>query len=248
MAYALPPGFHWLEILAAHAHSGASFLPIDVRLSLAEQDRVIERARPAVLVRPGEEIVLAEASAVDPEGAWAVVATSGASGEPKLAQSADGGGRRGRRHARSTCSMRQRTTPGSRASLRRISAGCWCICAACSPARRSRCSSGSSRAVLLAEAPQGAHVSLVPTMLERLVRGGADLGSLGELLVGGGPLDPTLRDAAVRLGARVVNHVRQHRDVRRRRLRRHDRSTTPTFGSRRRQASTRGLSRSRGRR
>jgi O-succinylbenzoic acid--CoA ligase len=58
---------------------------------------------------------------------------------------------------------------------------------------------------LLATAPPSAHVSLVPTMLERLVRGGADLGSLGELLVGGGPLDPALRDAAVRLGARIVN-------------------------------------------
>ena len=47
VAYALPPGFHWLEILAAHAQSGASFLPIDVRLSEREQERLIDRARSA---------------------------------------------------------------------------------------------------------------------------------------------------------------------------------------------------------
>jgi O-succinylbenzoic acid--CoA ligase len=58
---------------------------------------------------------------------------------------------------------------------------------------------------LLSQAPDRAHVSLVPTMLERLVRGGADLGHLGELLIGGARLDPTVRDTAVRAGGRIVN-------------------------------------------
>ena len=52
---------------------------------------------------------------------------------------------------------------------------------------------------LLAGAPDGAHVALVPTMLERLVRGGGDLRRLGVLLVGGGALDP---DAARPLPSR----------------------------------------------
>ena len=59
VAYALPPGFHWLEIIAAHAHSGASFMPIDVRLTPREQERLIENARPDVVVRPDAETVLA---------------------------------------------------------------------------------------------------------------------------------------------------------------------------------------------
>jgi O-succinylbenzoic acid--CoA ligase len=54
-------------------------------------------------------------------------------------------------------------------------------------------------------APSRAHVSLIPTMLERLVRGGADLGGLGELLIGGARLDPALRDEAVRAGGKIVN-------------------------------------------
>jgi len=47
---------------------------------------------------------------------------------------------------------------------------------------------------LLAHAPAGAHVSLVPTMLERLVRGGPDLSVLGAIVVGGGALDPAMND------------------------------------------------------
>jgi O-succinylbenzoic acid--CoA ligase len=63
---------------------------------------------------------------------------------------------------------------------------------------------GFEPGALLAEAPEGAHVALVPTMLERLVRGGAHLGKLGVLLLGGAALDPKLRHAAERLGGRIV--------------------------------------------
>jgi O-succinylbenzoic acid--CoA ligase len=58
---------------------------------------------------------------------------------------------------------------------------------------------------LLAEAPEGAHVALVPTLLERLVRGGGDLSRLGTLLLGGAAVDPELRSAAESLGGRVVS-------------------------------------------
>lgn len=204
VAYALPPGFHWLEILAAHAQSGASFLPIDVRLSASEQERLIDLARPSVVVRPFEETVLADAAPIDPERAWAVVATSGTSGEPRLAQLS-------------------RASVGSAlaASLDALDASAfdpWVSCL--TPAHiggllvllrgiltssKIIVQEGFEPGRLLAEAPRGAYVSLVPTMLERLVRAGADLSELADILVGGARLDPTVRDAAVRAGGRIVN-------------------------------------------
>jgi O-succinylbenzoic acid--CoA ligase len=204
VAYALPPGFHWLEILAAHAHSGASFLPIDVRLSVPEQQRLIDLARPSVVVRPEEETILADAAPVDPDTSWAVVPTSGTGGAPRLAQLA-----------------RASLGAAVAASLDALDASAYDPWVAClSPAHIGgllvllRGAFTGSRVTilerfepgaLLAEAPDGAHVALVPTMLERLVRGGGDLTRLGVLLVGGGALDPELRAAAESLGGRIVS-------------------------------------------
>jgi len=204
VAYALPPGFHWLEILAAHAHSGASFMPIDVRLSGAEQQRLLDLARPSVVVRPDEETILADAAPVDPDTSWAVVPTSGTAGVPRLAQLS-------------------RASIGSAvaASLDALDASAYDPWVAClSPAHIGgllvllRGAFTGSRVTildrfepgaLLAGAPDGAHVAMVPTMLERLVRGGGDLTRLGVLLVGGAALDPELRAAAEALGGRVVS-------------------------------------------
>ncbi len=204
VAYALPAGFHWLEILAAHAHSGASFMPIDVRLSDPEQRRLIDLARPSVVVRPDEETILADAAPVDPDTSWAVVPTSGTAGVPRLAQLS-------------------RASIGSAvaASLDALDASAYDPWVAClSPAHIGgllvllRGAFTGSRVTildrfepgaLLAGAPDGAHVAVVPTMLERLVRGGGDLTRLGVLLVGGAALDPELRTAAEALGARVVS-------------------------------------------
>lgn len=204
VAYALPPGFHWLEILAAHAQSGASFLPIDVRLSPREQQRLIDLARPSVVVRPDEETVLADAAPIDPERAWAVVATSGTSGEPRLAQL-------------------PRAAVGSAvaASLDALDASAYDPWVSClTPAHIGgllvllRGVLTGSRIIvqerfepgaLLAHAPAGAHVSLAPTMLERLVRGSPDLSALGAIVVGGGSLDPALRAAAASLGGRIIS-------------------------------------------
>ena len=115
VAYALPPGFHWLEILAAHAHSGASFLPIDVRLSDREQQRLIDLARPSVVVRPDEETILADAAPVDPER---VVGGRGDErhGRGSRVSRSSLERRSGRRsRPRSTHSTPRRTTPGWRA-------------------------------------------------------------------------------------------------------------------------------------
>jgi O-succinylbenzoic acid--CoA ligase len=203
VAYALPPGFHWLEIIAAHAHSGASFMPVDVRLSTKEQQRLIEKARPGVVVRPDEETVLADAAPTDPERAWALVPTSGTSREPRIAQ----------------LSLRSigSAVASSLDTLELSAYDPWVSCL--SPAHIGGllvlCRgvlTGSPITILerfepgalMSESPDGAHVSLVPTMLDRLVRGGAELSRLGTLLLGGGPLDPALRDAAESFGGRVV--------------------------------------------
>jgi O-succinylbenzoic acid--CoA ligase len=204
VAYALPPGFHWLEILAAHAYSGASFLPIDVRLSDPEQQRLIDLARPSVVVRPDEETILADAAPVDPDTSWAVVATSGTGGKPRLAQLS-----------------RASVGAAVAASLDALDASAYDPWVACLSSAHIggllvllRGAFTGSRVTilerfepgaLLAGAPDGAHVALVPTMLERLVRGGGDLRRLGVLLVGGGALDPELRTAAESLGGRVIS-------------------------------------------
>jgi len=203
VAYALPPGFHWLEILAAHAHSGASFMPVDLRLSGAEQQRLLDRARPSVVVRPEEETILADAAPVDPERAWAIIPTSGTSAQPRLAQL-----------SRAALGA---AVAGSLDALDASAYDPWVACL--NPAHIGgllvllRGAFTGSRIMildrfepgaLLAEAPEGAHVALVPTMLDRLVRGGGDLTRLGTLLVGGAAVDPELRAAAEALGGRVV--------------------------------------------
>ena len=203
VAYAVPPGGIWLDILAAHEASGASFMPVDLRLSDREQRAIVERARPRRLVTADDEVVFADPAPVDPERVWAVVATSGVGGAPKLAEL-------------------PRTALGSAVagSLSALDASAFDPWVAClTPAHvggllvllRGAMAGAPvdviepfEAAKVLRLAPEGAHIALVPTMLRRLVAAAQDLSRLGVLLVGGSPLDPALRDAAARLGARVV--------------------------------------------
>jgi O-succinylbenzoic acid--CoA ligase len=204
VAYALPPSGIWLDILAAHAASGASLMPVDVRLSTREQRAVVERARPRLLVTPEDEVMFADPAPIDPDRAWIVIATSGVTGAPKLAEL-------------------PRTALGSAVagSLSALDASAFDPWVAClTPAHvggllvllRGAMAGAPvdvfepfDAARLLRLAPDGAHVALVPTMLRRLVAVAADLSHLGALLVGGGSVDPALRDAAARLGGRVVS-------------------------------------------
>lgn len=203
VAYDLPPGHRWAVILAAHAETGASFLPVDHRLSDAEKQRLIERARPTILVTPDEEVVFAGSEPVDTERAWAVVATSGTGGEPKLAElprgaltAAVGGSLAALGVSPDdpwVCCLTTAHVGGLLVVLRSVLAGTPLLVHERFDAER-----------LLSEAPAGAHVSLVPTMLARLVATGGDLSRLGVLLVGGAALDPALRAAAAARGGRVV--------------------------------------------
>ena len=204
VAYALPPSGIWLDVLAAHAASGASLMPVDVRLSTREQRAIVERARPRLLVTPEDEVMFADPAPIDPDLAWIVIATSGVTGAPKLAEL-------------------PRTALGSAVagSLSALDASAFDPWVAClTPAHvggllvllRGAMAGAPvdvfepfDAARLLRLAPDGAHVALVPTMLRRLVAVAADLSHLGALLVGGGSVDPALRDAAARLGGRVVS-------------------------------------------
>jgi O-succinylbenzoic acid--CoA ligase len=204
VAYALPPSGIWLDVLAAHAASGASLMPVDVRLSTREQRAVVERARPRLLVTPEDEVMFADPAPIDPDRAWIVIATSGVTGAPKLAELP-------RRALGSAVA-------GSLSALDASAFDPWVACL--TPAHvggllvllRGAMAGAPvdifepfDAARLLRLAPDGAHVALVPTMLRRLVAVAADLSHLGALLVGGGSVDPALRDAAARLGGRVVS-------------------------------------------
>lgn len=202
VAYDLPPGPQWREILAAHADTGASFLPLDTRLSDRERRVLVERARPTVVVSAREETVFAPGAEVDPARAWAVVATSGTASAPRLAdlpRAALGSAVAGSLEALGigpsepwTCVLTPAHVGGLLVLLRSVLGGADVIVHERFDAAR-----------VLADG-EGRHVALVPTMLRRLVETGEDLSRLGVALVGGAALDPALRRRAEDRGARVV--------------------------------------------
>lgn len=205
VAYDLPPGAHWAEILAAHAESGASFLPVDGRLTHTEKRRLIERVAPTLVVTSeGEDLYAPARRPSDPDRDWAVIATSGSTGAPKLVEL-----------SRAALGA---AVGGSLETLDLAAGDPWVACL--TPAHAGgllvylRAALGGAPLTvldrfdpqtLMRDAPPGAHVALVPTMLHRLVAANADLARLGVVLVGGGRLDPELRAAAAGLGARVVS-------------------------------------------
>ena len=203
VAYDLPAGEHWLRILRAHAGSGTPFLPVDHRLPGAEKRRLVDRARPALVVDEAGETVYGGAEPADRERSWAVVATSGTAGQPKLVELP----RPALQTAVNVSLAALGLEPGAR----------WMACL--SPAHVGgllvyvRGVLGDAAVIVegrfdpdrLPRAEPGTNVALVPTMLHGLTRTERDLSHLGVLLVGGAPVQPAIRDAAERLGARVVS-------------------------------------------
>lgn len=203
VAYAVPPGPRWRAILEAHAETGASFLPIDTRMSDRERRALVARARPTLLVTPDEEVAFPGGAEVDPARAWAVVATSGTGGSSHLAdlpRAALGSAVAGSLDALGLgaaepwlCVLTPAHVGGLLVLLRGVLGGADVVVHERFDAAR-----------VLAHG-QGRHVALVPTMLLRLVETGVDLGRLGVLLVGGAALDPDLRRRAEDLGGRIVS-------------------------------------------
>ena len=207
VAVDVAPGPAWPDVLSDLWGSGAAILPLDMRLSDRERRAIVDLARPASIVTVDDEVVFADPQPVDPERAGLVIATSGTGGRPKLVELA-----------------RSSITSAVDASLHalgpRVGAATldpaepWVCCL--TPAHiggmlvlMRGLLAGTPVTVLDPAglphgAPAGAHASIVPTMLRRMIASGADLARLGVLLVGGGELEPDQAREAADRGGRVV--------------------------------------------
>lgn len=200
VAVDLPPGEHWLEVFSDLWRLGVSVFPVDHRLADREKEALLELARPAVVVSPDGSMVFGEPARADPDRAAFVVATSGTGGAPRLAELP-------RAAIRATIER-------SNAALGAEPDDPWL--AVLPPGHVGGLLVYLRAAVL--GTPLEAHsrfdpdvldgagrvfVSVVPTMVGRLVEAEASLAGV-TLLVGGDRLEPGLRDAAAGLGARVV--------------------------------------------
>jgi len=200
VAIDLPPGEAWLEVVGDLWWRGVAFLPLDQRLSGSERKRILETAQPTtVMERLGETVFPGRPVSADIGIVMATSGTAGASRLVELSRSAVIEAVQGSAIALGA----DATTPwiacltpahvgGLLVLLRGAILGVPVIVhEGFDPARVSGSGSG------------GAFVSLVPTMVRRLVEAEVELERL-ILLVGGGALDPGLAETARERGARVV--------------------------------------------
>jgi O-succinylbenzoic acid--CoA ligase len=191
----------WLPVIAAAWESRAALLPLDQRLSERERAAVLERARPTVVLRGTEHLERPDGGrAVASETAF-VFHTSGTSGTPKLVEL-------------SRAAIRA-AVGGSITALGVTERDVW---VSCLPAAHvggvlvllRGAIHGSPISVLERFSPDAvartpaSFVSLVPTMLSRLLDAGIDLSTYRAILVGGGGLRADLRARAEAAGAPVV--------------------------------------------
>ena len=206
LAVDVPAGPDWVPLFHRLWSEGIAIMPLDERLPDRDRRRLLDRARPAAVLGVGGALtVFGGATPIDDDVAL-VVATSGTGGEPRLAElgrDAVVAAVRGSRDAIAAAGHDPRgplvccLTPahvGGLLVLARSEIGDVPVLV------HERFDADR----IAREAPPGASISLVPAMLARLVRDRAGLGRLGPLLIGGGPLDPSLRESAEALGARVV--------------------------------------------
>jgi O-succinylbenzoic acid--CoA ligase len=200
VAVTLPPSLAWLDLVSEIWDAGAALLPIDERLPAPRRAELIERAGPTVLLdetgarrREGEPVE---------SGITLAVHSSGTGGAPAFAQFDRG--------------AIEAAVSSSSLALGATGADRW-LC--CLPLAHVGGLLVLLRALVLG-APVAVHdrfdasavlaeadvafVSVVPTMLARLVETGADLSMFRSILVGGAHLPADLRSRAERAGARVV--------------------------------------------
>jgi len=196
------PGPGWPDLVTEVWEGGATLLPIDPRLSAGEIAALLDRARPTLILRTdGWE---RRRDGLPPDGdVDLIVHTSGTGGRPRLAAFSRGA-----------------LLAAVRASATELGAsadGRW-LC--CLPVAHIGGMLVLLRGVLLgapitvharfdveavAAEPDLAYVSLVPTMLARLLDAGVDVARFATILVGGAALPPTLRARAEAAGARPVH-------------------------------------------
>ncbi|MEW6059605.1 MAG: fatty acid--CoA ligase family protein [Actinomycetota bacterium] len=202
VAAIVPPGPEWLTVVARVWETGAALLPVDVRIPPARARRLVDLGRATVVLDAQAGWERAGPARPDRSELALLVPTSGTTGEPKLVEL-----------------DRDAVLSAVRSSSAMLEADPeepWLSCL--TPAHI-----GGLlvllRAVLLG-APVVAHpgfdpdavahetscrfVSVVPTMLLRLLDVGADLSRFSRILVGGAALAPELRARAEASGGRVV--------------------------------------------
>ena len=200
MAVALPPGPGWLPLLEDAWASGRAVLPLDPRLTPAELRAIVDRARPSLLLDGRGAVVLTDGLRVAPDTAI-VLATSGTAGSPRVVELER--------------SAVESAVLGSAASLGEAPGASW-LC--CLPVSHVGGLLVLMRGVIggvavevhpgfdpgAVAAADADHVSLVPTMLRRLLEAGADLSRFRSILVGGAGLADEIAGSARAAGARIV--------------------------------------------
>jgi O-succinylbenzoic acid--CoA ligase len=199
VACSLAPHQAWVGLLREAWDAHAAVLPLDSRLPIDEMRRVLQRARPTVLVSADGWQRLDGVPADEEVGA--VVATSGSTGMPRLVELA-----------------RDAVAAAVTSSARVLGAtpdDAW-LC--CIPVAHIGGLLVLLRHVILGapvvvnpfsvdtvvQTTEARFASVVPTQLRRLLADGRDLGHLRALLVGGTALPGDLRGSAVRRGVMVV--------------------------------------------
>lgn len=200
VAVSLPPGPAWLPLLRELWASGAAVLPLDHRLRPAEVRSIVDRARPGLVLDAEGATVHTDGAGVE-AGTGLVLATSGTAGMPKVVELA-----------------REAVEAAVGASDEALGIGPSEPWLCCLPPAHVGGLLVLMRGVLTGapievhpgfdlEAVAGAdadHVSLVPTMLTRLLEAGADLGRFRTILVGGAALTDPAAEVARARGSRVV--------------------------------------------
>ena len=210
VALTMPPGREMVVLIHALMKLGAVLLPLNPRLTDAERSAVLRAERPAVELSDAGELTQTEADLPllgehDMDDLHCRILTSGSSGEPRTIGLTYGN------HLWSAV--------GSAFNLGMNPDDCWLCClplshiAGLSIVMRSVIygttvglhPSFEVDAVAAAmESGESSVVSLVPTMLVRLLDAGADLSGPRAILVGGGPVPDDALEEAVGRGASVV--------------------------------------------
>lgn len=201
VAVRMPPGPAWREAVEELWAGGAALLPIDHRLSEREADSLLSRARPEMLF-DGERVSELEGGLPVDAEIRLVVATSGTGGVHRLVE-----------HTKEAIDL---AVSGSTLALEAGPRDPW-VC--CLPPAHVGGLLVLLRAVLteapvsihprfdpalVAEETEAAFISVVPTMLARLLEAQVDLSGFRAVLVGGAPLEPSLAERASESGVRVV--------------------------------------------
>ena len=201
IAVHLPPGPPSAAAITRVWDGGDAVLPLDPQLARQSRDAVLAALRPDRLLddRGWHDLPAALPTAA---GVAAVILTSGSTGAPKAVEltsaalhaSATAGVARigATTDDRWLCCLPLHHIAGLQVLLRARLAG---TSAAVHPSFDVSAVAGEAGVTLL---------SLVPTMLARLLDAGADVGRFRRILLGGAPPAPSLLTRARRAGARIV--------------------------------------------